>query len=455
MSGAQTFSRSIELPVSAAEAFAWHERPGALERLVPPWEQIDVMARSGGIRNGGRVVLRQRVGPGSLTLEAEHFGYREGHEFNDRLVRGPFSRWEHRHAFGDLPGQGGSVLTDEIVYQAAGGPIGQAVVQAKLDRMFTYRHAVTAADLALWKRWAHRPRLRILVSGATGLVGGALCALLKTQGHTVMRLVRRAPRTLDEVVLSDLEAAAPLDAVVHLAGENVAGGRWTPELRSRILSSREKGTRELVAALGRLAQPPRVFVGASAIGFYGSRGDATLTETDGPGTGFLSEVCQAWERETMAVREFDTRAVCLRIGVVLSPAGGALAKLLPIFQSGAGGPVGDGRMWMSWISIDDLTAAIVHALMEDRLSGPVNAVAPEPVRNAEFSQELGQALGRPSLLPVPAFALRALYGRMADETLLASTRVRPDRLLETGFTFRHAQIRPALSFVLGSNRAVT
>jgi uncharacterized protein (TIGR01777 family) len=321
--------------------------------------------------------------------------------------------------------------------------------------MFSYRHAVTAADLALWKRWAHCPRLRILVSGATGLVGSALRNLLMTQGHTVFRLVRRAPRAHDEVVLSDLAEAAPLDAVVHLAGENVAGGRWTPERRSRILNSREKGTQELVAALGRLAQPPRVFVGASAIGFYGSRGETSLAETDGPGTGFLSEVCQAWERETMAVREFDTRAVCLRIGVVLSPAGGALAKLIPIFQVGGGGPVGDGRMWMSWISIDDVLASIVHALMEDRLSGPVNAVAPEPVRNAEFAQELGQSLGRPALLPVPAFALRALYGRMADETLLASTRVRPDRLLETGFTFRHSQIRPALSFVLGSNRAVT
>jgi len=443
------FSRSTPLPVSAADAFAWHERTGALERLMPPWEKVELIEQSGGIRDGSRVVLRQHAGPVAITLEAEHFGYRAGREFNDRLVRGPFARWEHRHGFEDTPGTRGSVLTDEIVYAMAGGPLATGLVRRKLERMFTYRHAVTRADLALWRRWSDRPRLRILVSGASGLLGRTLCPMLTTQGHTVIRLTRKPSAGPGETDLEHLNAAGKIDAVVHLAGENVAAGRWTAERRQRILKSREEGTRKLVTALGKLPEPPKVLVGASAIGFYGNRGDAVCRETDPHGRGFLSEVCQTWERETLAVREFDTRGVCLRIGVVLSPAGGALEKLLPLFQAGLGGPVGDGKMWMSWISIDDVAGAIVHALMDESLSGPVNAVAPEPVTNAAFSGELGRTLGRPAIVPVPAMALRTMFGEMADETLLSSTRAEPVRLRQAGYEFRHARLGAALRHVLG------
>jgi hypothetical protein len=205
----------------------------------------------------------------------------------------------------------------------------------------------------------------------------------------------------------------------------------------------------LVAALRKLPSPPRIFVGASAVGFYGNRGDATCVEGDEPGKGFLSEVCQAWERETLVAREFGARVVSLRIGIVLSPAGGALGKLLPLFQAGVGGPIADGRMWMSWISVDDLAGAIIHALMDEGMSGPVNAVAPEPVRNEDFSRELGRVVRRPSVARVPALALRAVYGQMAEETLLSSTRVQPAVLLARGYQFRHPEIAKAFHYVLG------
>jgi uncharacterized protein (TIGR01777 family) len=448
---ANSFTSSVPLPVSAAEAFAWHERPGALERLIPPWEDIRVVEKSGGIRDGGRVVLRQQAGPFPLILEARHYGYVEGKEFNDRMVRGPFSRWEHRHAFEDDPERGGCLLTDSIRFDALAGILVNGFVRRQLERMFAYRHAVTRADLQLAKKWSERTRLRVLVTGASGLVGRTLCPVLTTMGHEVLRLVRRGPVTSGQVDLEGLESAERIDAVVHLAGENVAGGRWTSARRRRILQSREEGTRNLVARLARLPAPPRVFVGASAIGYYGNRGEVICREGDAPGDGFLSDVCQAWERETMKAAEFGARVVCLRTGIVLSPAGGALGKLLPLFRAGLGGPIGNGKMWMSWISIDDLAGGIVHALMDEGMSGPVNAVAPQPVSNADFSRELARVLKRPALLAVPSLALRLVFGEMADQTLLSSLRVCPGVLEARGYEFRHPEIAAALRHLLGQS----
>lgn len=453
MSSALTFNRTTPLPVPAAEAFAWHRRPGAFERLCPPWERIDVIARKGGIEDGAWLMLEQWFGPVWLTMEAEHFGYVANREFNDRLVRGPFARWEHCHRFTDTPENAGSVLSDGIVYALPGGAAGNAlggkIVGKMLSRLFAYRHAATAADLSLWKRWAHRPRLRVLVSGSTGLVGRTLCALLTTQGHEVVRLVRGVPSAPDEVVLGRLGEAGRIDAVVHLAGENIAGGRWTEARRRRIMDSRVEGTRTLVAALGRLPERPSVFIGSSAVGYYGDRGEVRCAEDEPAGRGFLSAVCQAWERETGAAEALGMRTVRLRTGVVLTPAGGALKKLLPLFRLGLGGRIGDGRMWMSWISIDDLAGVIAQALVDESLSGAVNAVAPQPVTNAVFTRELGAVLRRPAVLPAPARALRAVFGEMAEETLLASTRVEPARLLEAGYDFRHKTVGGALRHVLG------
>lgn len=297
------------------------------------------------------------------------------------------------------------------------------------------------------------------VTGASGLVGSALVTGLTSAGHRVVRVVRgagaasvagqRLARWDPESGALEPSALAGADAVVHLAGESVAGGRWTEAKKRRIRSSRVDVTRRLAEALPRLERPPRLLVSASAVGYYGDRGSEILREDSSPGPGFLAEVCREWEAATDPAARAGIRVVRLRIGMVLSRRGGALGAMLTPFRLGAGGPVGSGVQWVSWIAIDDLVGAILHALATESLAGPVNAVAPEPVTNRELARTLGRVLRRPALLPLPAVAARLLFGQMADELLLASARVEPARLRATGFTFRHARLEDALRHELG------
>ena len=267
-----------------------------------------------------------------------------------------------------------------------------------------------------------------------------------------MRGAAEAPDTVrwDPEHATPLTALDGVDAVVHLAGENIASGRWTPERKRKIHESRAKGTRVLAEALAALPHPPRVLVSASAIGIYGDRGDAILDETSAPGDGFLADVCRAWEAATAPLAAAGTRVVHLRFGVVLTPSGGALAQMLPPFRVGLGGPVGSGEQFVSWIGIDDLVGAIHHAIVHDELAGAVNAVAPEPVRNRELAAAIGRALHRPAVVPVPAAVLRLALGEVADELLLSSARVVPLRLAAAGYRFRTPDVDEALAHVLGS-----
>ena len=296
--------------------------------------------------------------------------------------------------------------------------------------------------------------MRILISGAGGLVGSALVPRLEADGHEIVRLVRRPPRNDGEVTWDpdgapfDATGAAGCEAVVHLAGENIAGGRWTRGRMQRIRTSRVDGTAALVEGLGKLDTPPRIWVGASAIGFYGDRGDEELDEDSPIGGGFLAGVCQEWEAASAGVTAWQARHVLLRIGIVLDPAGGALGKMLPFFRLGLGGVLGSGRQYMSWIALDDLVEVFVRALNDDRLSGVYNACSPNPVTNREFTQTLGSVLHRPTILPAPAFGLRLVYGRMADAALLASQRVLPRRLRELDHEFGWPKLGPALEHVL-------
>jgi uncharacterized protein (TIGR01777 family) len=297
--------------------------------------------------------------------------------------------------------------------------------------------------------------MRVLISGSSGLVGSALIPSLVQGGHTVVRLARSGTGGTDRILWNPAaKEIAPasikgFDAVVHLAGENIAGARWTEERKRKIRDSRTPPTRLLSGALARLEQPPRVLICASAIGYYGNRGSEILNEQSKAGTGFLAEVCREWEDATSPAVEKGIRVVHLRIGLVLSPKGGALAKMLPPFQLGLGGPLGDGSQFMSWIAIDDLVGAIQHLLTAETLNGPVLAVSPNPVTNREFTKTLGHVLSRPAFIPVPAFALRLAFGEMADALLLASTRARPERLLESGYQFLFPELEAALRHVLG------
>jgi uncharacterized protein (TIGR01777 family) len=299
--------------------------------------------------------------------------------------------------------------------------------------------------------------MRILMSGASGLIGSSLIPYLTSCGHAVDRLVRRSARAGSGEIpwnpsagILDASSVEGFDAIVHLAGENIARGRWTAARKRQILESRTRGTRLLAETLSRLARPPRVLVSASAIGFYGDRGGEILQEDAKPGKGFLPEVCVAWEEATRAASEKGIRVATPRIGIVLSTAGGALARMLLPFRMGVGGKIGSGGQYMSWITMDDLIGVICHSVEDDSLAGPINAVVPRPVTNLEFTKTLGRVLSRPAVFPLPGSAARLLLGEMADELLLASTRVEPAKLLAAGYQFKYSELEAALRHVLAS-----
>ncbi|HEY6290738.1 MAG TPA: TIGR01777 family oxidoreductase [Terriglobia bacterium] len=301
--------------------------------------------------------------------------------------------------------------------------------------------------------------MRIAVTGSSGLVGSGLLPFLAAQGHSVTRVVRPGTRPGPDQVVWDPDAGridpaaiGGFDGVVHLAGENIAGARWTSERKTLIRGSRVKSTRLLAGTLAKLSRPPRVLISASATGYYGDRGDELLTEDSPPGAGFPPELCRDWEDAAETAAQNGIRTVILRIGVVLSPAGGALARMLPPFKAGLGGPVGSGRQYMSWIALDDVAGVIHHALVNASLVGPVNAVAPESVTNREFTRTLGRVLERPAFFAVPPFVLRLAFGEMADALLLASVRAVPAKLEASGYQFLYPELEGALRHVLGKTK---
>ena len=340
----RTFVRRTRLEATPEEAYRWHARPGAFERLNPPWDAAVVESRSGGIEeDGARVVLR--VGPLGQRWVAEHDGAVPGREFHDRQVSGPLALWEHAHRF--VPdGPSACTLEDRIEYALPAGPIGDLVggraVRTLLDRMFAYRHRVTAGDLAAHAACREGDPMKVAITGASGLLGTALVPFLTAGGHEVVRLVRRAPKAKDEARWDpdagkiDAAALEGLDAVVHLAGENIAGGRWTEARKARLRSSRVGPTALLARTLAGLKRKPKVLVSASAIGYYGNRGDAWVTETDPPADDFLGRLSAEWEAAAEPARQAGIRVVHPRIGIVLSPAGGALGKMLLPFKDGPG-----------------------------------------------------------------------------------------------------------------------
>lgn len=438
----------------AADVYAWHGRPGAFARLQPPWEQVTLPHGHPGVTEGSRVTVQARLGPLTSTWVVEHRDVVPGRQFCDVQLSGPFAHWVHTHRFEPVDATS-CELVDEIAYRlpldAAGRIVAGGWTVRKLERLFAYRHAVTKADLEM-------PPVKpmcVLLAGASGLLGTALEPLLRTQGHEVRRLVRRPPRSAAEILWDpergqlDPRALAGVDAVVNLAGANIAGGRWTAARRELLRSSRLAATRTLLQAVAAREERPGVFINASASGWYGDGGDELLDETSPSRGGFLADLCEAWEREAAAANDLGLRTVILRLGVVLSPAGGALAKMLPAFRAGVAGRLGSGRQWFSWIALDDALAIIAAALQEEAWQGVYNAVSPAPVRNAEFTATLARVLRRPAVLPVPAAVLRLLFGAMADETLLTGGRLQPQALLAAGHRFRLPELEAALRHTLG------
>jgi hypothetical protein len=294
--------------------------------------------------------------------------------------------------------------------------------------------------------------MRILVSGASGPIGAALLRSLKAQGSAVTRWVRNSATGNDQIVWDPSRPLSPdsvsgFDAVIHLAGESIVG-RWTDAKKRRILDSRSQGTGHLAEAVAKASQPPRVFISASAVGFYGNRGDEILSEDSASGEGFAAEICRQWEAATQPAAKAGIRTAQMRIGVVMSADGGALPKMLTPFRLGLGGRLGNGRQWWTWVSVRDVVGAIQHVLNHNSLSGPVNAVAPNPVTNAEFTRILASVLNRPAIFPMPAFAVRLIFGEMGEELFLGSQRVEPTKLAASGYQFQHPDLKNALKEIL-------
>jgi uncharacterized protein len=419
---------------------------------------MDVLEPAAGLVDGSKTVLRVRGGPFPVRWVARHRDVIAGRQFVDVQEEGPFASYTHLHKF-DAEGTGSSTMTDRIEYLPPLGAVGAAtspVIRHRLERLLAYRHELLRADLETQARFAGTAPMRVAVSGGSGIVGSSLIPFLQTGGHEARRISRAATRP-DDVEWSyragriDSVKLDGLDGVVHLAGEAI-GARWTASRKKNIWESRAIGTRFLCETLARLHRPPRVLVCASAIGIYGNRGDEVLTEESrlpARSADFLSEVCREWEAATAPARDAGIRVVNLRFGIVLTPAGGALARLLIPFRLGIGGRLGEGRQWMSWVAIDDVVGAIHHALLTETLSGVVNATAPHPRTNQEFTAALGRAVHRPTALPLPARAIRLALGEMGVSALLSGARVMPERLLASGYIFRHPHLPGALRFLLG------
>lgn len=443
-----------EVEASAAALDAWHRRAGAFDRLAPPWQSVRLLEAPAALDGGARATIRVSMGPFHRRWVAAHEALDDGLGFVDEQVSGPFAHWRHEHRF--LPhGSSRSLLDDRVDYGLPLGALGRLVgarsAARTVDRIFAYRHAVTRGDLAAHGRWDLAPR-RVLVTGAGGLIGRALVAYLRTGGHDV-EVLRRAPDGTPprwDPPEGDVELGGRVyDAVVHLAAENVASGRWSRRKKRRIRESRVQGTRSLVDALARCDAAPAVLVSAAGIGIYGDRGDEGLTEESAPGSGFLAEVGAAWEAEALRAASAGTRVVCLRLGLVLSPRGGLLRALGSVYRAGLGGGVGGGRQWMSWISLDDVLDVVLCALAEGEAHGVWNAVAPAPVRQEEFARTLAGLLHRPRLGALPRVVAKAVFGEKAEALLLSSTRAEPAALLARGHAFRHPTLRSALEHVYG------
>lgn len=434
-----TTSSIVPFPID--EVFAWHERPGALPRLIPPWQPIRVRREPADLRDGRAELLL----PGGLVWVAQHSDYAPPYRFVDRLTSLPLP-WQHIHTF-EAVDEAGTRVVDDVVT-----PVPAALLRAA----FTYRHRQLADDLAAAAeaRELVPKALTVAMTGASGLVGQNLTALLGVCGHRVIRLVRRAAPGPDERRWDpdspDLSLLDGVDALIHLAGAPI-GGRFTAEHKRAVYRSRVPPTRRLAEIVARRVDRLQAFVCASAIGYYGAdRRDEVLDERSERGDGFVADVVADWEAATGAAIDAGVRTVLLRTGIAQSPRGGVLRMLRPLFTTGLGGRLGHGQQWTSWIDLDDLSDLYLRALLDTGMTGPVNATAPTPVRNSDYASILAAVLRRPHALPVPTIGPQLLLGREgADQLAFASQRVLPARLTELGHRFRRPHLPDCLRHQLG------
>jgi uncharacterized protein (TIGR01777 family) len=419
--------------------------PSAFERLAPAWQNLVPVKIPETPVDGATAEFFLKAGLLKLRWLARLGPVEAPYRFVDTQELGPFSFWRHEHLI-EPTGPDRATLTDNVTYSLPAGlgsiPLMRRVAHAELERLFSFRHQRMVEDLKRFPQELPGRGRIVLVSGSTGLIGRRLVPYLQTLGYTVRELSRSAEgkgtfRWDPGAGWVDPEALEGVDAVIHLAGENIAGGRWSESRKERILRSRVDGTRTLVNALGELGRPPGVFICASGINVYGG--------------GFLAEVCDQWEAEAARAKKAGARVVYMRTGIVLDPLGGALGKMLPAFRFGLGGPIGSGSQNFPWIAMDDLLDLYAEAIEDAQYDGPVDAIHHEVVNQRAFSNTLGAVLHRPAVLPLPTAVIKAILGQMGEETLLADLAVRPGNLRREEFEFRFAGLREALSFMLGKS----
>lgn len=459
------------MPCDARTLYDWHARPGALERLTPPWQRVRVVERRRGedhprIGNGAVARLSVGVGPLAMPWVAEHFDHDPPNGFGDRQLSGPFGSWTHAHRFIDT-GYGTSELEDEVEYRAPAGVLGSAFLGGKLagdlDRLFWFRHERTRLDL---QRHAKASPKTIAIAGSSGMIGSALAAFLSTGGHRVVRLVRgRAePDPVDgfeqrrwDPAGRDLspQTLAGVDVVVNLCGANVARGRWTDKRKAELERSRVGPTSLLASTIASLpsADRPGLLLSASGAHAYGDGGDQPLTEQSERGEGSLPALVRKWEAATRPAESAGVRVVHARFGMVLGAGGGALASLLTPTRLGLGGPIGTGRQWWPWIGLDDAVGALHFILTREGIEGPVNVCAPDAATANDVVGAIAEAVRRPAVVGMPAGVARTLMGQaMADELLLGSTRAEPAVLASRGFRWQHPTLLSAIGWELGVRR---
>ena len=448
--------------------------PGAIDRLIPPWESASVLSSPDSLAPGSVVKVRNRIGPLNLTWVAEHTEYQANHRFVDEIRSGPFPFWKHTHLFKAL-GPSRSELLDSIEYQLYGAPLANLVapwVQSKINAMFRFRHEITEHDLAcarqLFGNSQPTKRIRIGISGSSGLIGRRTVELGSVLGIQMIRLTRkeskpsdaRWPAGVQSISLdsnsdrSSLDSIEALDAWIHLGGVGIADKRWSTKQKQAIRSSRIESTNRIIDLLGRLDQPPPAFVSASGIGVFGDRGDEPLdesssTEPAATGQDFLADVAREWEGAAMKFTQLDRRVAIARFGIVLHPRAGALPNILTPFRFGFGGPIGPGTQYWPWIHIDDAANMLLFLALRSECQGAFNAVAPEARTNRQFGADVARVLHRPNLIPTPGFAVRLALGEMAQGLLLSSAKAVPSALLKQGYNFRFPTLKHALCNLLG------
>ena len=459
------YAHETTVEADIESTFAWFEHEGSFRRLMPPWEVAEEVRADDSLEVGSQRVFRFPA-PGApflkMTWVAEHTAYNPPHHFADTMVKGPFWSWDHTH---DLTQSNEfTTVLDEVTYQVPFGPLGNLadtilggrLVKKRIKRMFNARELRLQRDLEQHAKFSDISRKRILVAGSSGMIGTQLVAFLDTGGHEVWRLVRRDIKVgANEIhwdpVNGDLQPSdiEGFDIVIHLGGEGIGDKRWSTKRKQAIRDSRVISTRLLAETIASLENKPEAFVLASAIGWYGDRGDQELDESNSSGAGYLPDVCVEWEAAAAPVEAAGIRTCFLRSGIVLAATGGALGKMLFPFKLGAGGPMGGGKQWMSWISLEDEIYATHHLIMNSTSSGAYNLTSPNPVRQRWFARVLGKVLRRPAFAPLPKFVVKILFGEMGERLTLDSQRVFPSRLIEEGYDFIHYDVELALRDSLG------